>query len=150
MEFVTKNHNLILSYLGKYNLRYDDFYDVLSIALCKAAATFDSSRGVAFSTYAYKCFFNAVGSEIRKIKRQIGAEGNLIHITNENEDKISYDSVALNIDAAVDIKKIIDKYDINEYLTPKEKEAYEYLSKGYTQTEIAKTLGKSKQCVSIK
>ena len=147
-DFVTKNHNLILSYLGKHNLSYEDYYDILAIALCKAALKYDAKKGIAFSTYAFKCFYNAVSAYVRNLKNRKRHTDNLIHITDENEDSVFFNSITLNVDSASDIIKLTDKYDLFSYLTPKEKEAYEYLRQGYTQAEIAKMLGKSRQNIS--
>lgn len=63
-ELVEKNHNLIYWYANSHNLDLNDYYDILAIALCKAAIGYDSSKG-AFSTYATRCLENARLMEIR-------------------------------------------------------------------------------------
>lgn len=54
---VEENHNLIYSFLHKHDLP-EDYYSTAGIGLCKAAISFDESRGYAFSTFAYKCMYN--------------------------------------------------------------------------------------------
>jgi DNA-directed RNA polymerase sigma subunit (sigma70/sigma32) len=44
--------------MNRYNLNYDEWYDVAAIGLCKAAAAYDPSRGVKFSVCAYFYMFN--------------------------------------------------------------------------------------------
>lgn len=61
------NHNLILSYLSKKHLSYDEFYDVCAIGLCIAALNYDSSLGYSFSTLAFLCMKNEVMREFRQM-----------------------------------------------------------------------------------
>lgn len=63
-QLVEDNYNLIFYVMGKYNftkqVEYEDCYGALAEGLCSAAASFDSSKGVSFSSYAIKCMVNAV------------------------------------------------------------------------------------------
>lgn len=56
---VEQNHNLIYHYINAHDLTIDEYYDILAIALCKAAEAYDPSKGVCFSTFTYRCFYNA-------------------------------------------------------------------------------------------
>ena len=63
-KLIEDNHNLIYSFLYKYHLEVNEYYDLAAIGLCKAAMTYDSEKA-SFYTYAYKCMFTSVFSEIR-------------------------------------------------------------------------------------
>lgn len=66
---VSENHNLIYGIASKMNLSIDEYYDILAIGLCKAAMSFDETRG-AFSTFAYCCMRNEVYEYQRKLYRK--------------------------------------------------------------------------------
>ena len=68
-QLVSDNHSLIYSYAKSKNLYLDEYYDLLAIALCKAAKSFDESR-TKFSTFAYKCMENEVTTYWRKLNAQ--------------------------------------------------------------------------------
>ena len=67
-KLVEENHNLIYSFLQKYNLAIDEYYGLASIGLCKAGKTYNGDKSN-FSTYAYKCMFTTVMGELRKNKQ---------------------------------------------------------------------------------
>lgn len=67
-KLIEENHNLIYSFLQKYNLSVEDYYDLAAIGLCKAGINFNGNISK-FSTYAYEWMFGSVFSEIRKEKR---------------------------------------------------------------------------------
>lgn len=68
-DLVTNNHNLIYSYLNKYNLS-DDYYDLCALGLCRAAHFYEPERGK-FSSFAFLCMSNAISMEWRKVQRQV-------------------------------------------------------------------------------
>ena len=39
-KFAEENHNLILSFLKKYKLEYEEYYDLAAIGFCKAIVSF--------------------------------------------------------------------------------------------------------------
>ena len=45
-SLVTENHNLIYSFLKKYNLDVDEYYDLAAIGLCNACINYDASYKV--------------------------------------------------------------------------------------------------------
>ena len=71
-RMVEENHNLIYGFLHKYKLS-EDFYGDAAIGLCKAAESYDASKGSAFATYAYKCMFNECRKTMREEKHRIKA-----------------------------------------------------------------------------
>ena len=68
-ELVVKNIGLVYSIIKKKNKCNDD--DAIQwglYGLCKAAESYDSSRGVMFSTYAYSYIINWVDGKYCEIK----------------------------------------------------------------------------------
>lgn len=70
IRMVEENHNLIYGFLHKYKLS-EDFYGDAAIGLCKAAQSYDETKGSSFATYAYKCMFNECGITLRADKRKV-------------------------------------------------------------------------------
>lgn len=64
IHYVIKKHSLAAMY------EYDDCFGVMAIGLCKAAATFDPSKGWAFTAYASKCMLNEMFMFNRGYKRR--------------------------------------------------------------------------------
>lgn len=88
-KLIEENHNLIYDYMVKHKLDFSDYYDLLAIALCKAAIhyNFESS---AFSTFAFACFRNAClvehTSKNRQLKRSNGEIMSLNYEYSFSED----------------------------------------------------------------
>lgn len=83
-KLVEENHNTIYDYIHRYlNHDIDTYYDILAIALCKAAISFDESKCIKFITYCYVVFDN----EIRFTNRKKSAK-----IRRAEEYNISLDS----------------------------------------------------------
>ena len=51
---------------GRMGLEYDDAFQIGAMGLMRAAAHYDESRGVKFSTYAMRCIKAALGTDLRK------------------------------------------------------------------------------------
>ena len=51
---------------GRMGLEYDDAFQIGAMGLMRAAAHYDESRGVKFSTYAMRCIKTALGTDLRK------------------------------------------------------------------------------------
>lgn len=49
-KLVEENHNLVYSFLYKYHLDVEEWYDLAAIGLCKAANTYNNDKS-GFSTY---------------------------------------------------------------------------------------------------
>lgn len=56
-KLVEENHNLIYGFANKKNIDIEKYYDILAIALCKAAKIFNEDKGN-FSTVVYRCMEN--------------------------------------------------------------------------------------------
>lgn len=68
-ELVEANHNLIYWYIRTHNLDVEEYYDILAIALCKAAIGYNEAKSK-FSTYANRCFENERLMKIRTDTRK--------------------------------------------------------------------------------
>lgn len=74
-RLIADNMGLVYKVLHKFKRAQDD--DAMSLgmeALLKAIRTYDADKGVAFSTYATVCIYNAIGTYTRSLsakKRQL-------------------------------------------------------------------------------
>lgn len=71
-KLIIENEALVYHVLKQMHLysQLEDYYDVGMIGLCKAAKTFNNSKGSKFSTYACICIRNTILMDIRDQKRQ--------------------------------------------------------------------------------
>lgn len=146
------NHKLIYECAKKMNLSVDDYYDIMAIALCKAAQTYDTSKGN-FSTLAFACMKNAVGQYRmhQRIQRNIPANMILYYdapmvnnIDPENTDSfidVFADdfSVHDSVTGAMIAEQILSKFN------DKERKIAEYLQDGFTFHEIGKMMHCTRQ-----
>lgn len=141
---------MIYSFLYKYHLDVEEWYDITAIGLCKAANTYNNDKS-GFSTYAYKCMYTTIIMEKRK--------ENAVRIIPQNQ--IVYYENQVNNDTSTFLNYIPSKQDIenetistlslenieNELVGNKRK-VFVLLKGGYTQSEISKIIGISKQRIS--
>lgn len=112
-KLVEDNINLVFAALRKYisnwNPEDEDTVSIGYIGLCKAAATFDPMRSVAFSTYAVRCILNEIYREFRHQDRKCRGSGetpvslNLKHIL---EDGWSVEYIDMLDDPLQDTERI--------------------------------------------
>lgn len=74
LEIIIKqNYGLIvsqaLSFSPKSKDQLDEYIQVGSLAMMRAAKNFDESKNIKFSTFAYNCISNAIKNYIKKNKR---------------------------------------------------------------------------------
>lgn len=147
------NHNLIYSFLSKYNLTIEEHYGLAAIGLCKAAKTY-KDKNIKFSTYAYKCMFNEVMCELRKdnsakrIPRHqiVYYQAEIETYDGDTESFLNF--IPSNEDIEADA---LSKIMLEEYLEPLKKRDKQILllfEKGYKQQEISKIVGCSQPQVS--
>jgi len=67
-KLVEQYHGFIFSFSKEMHLNFAEWYDILAIALCKAAAFYDPDQGRVFMTTAYQYMRYAVFNEWRKKK----------------------------------------------------------------------------------
>ena len=156
-RLVEENENMIHWYIRKNSLSYD-LYDVLAIALCKAALLFDETKGFQFSTLVYKCFSSEVSREERR---------RLATFRGGGEIPLSLDAkVYKGIDGMCSLLELLDdERDFTREVEEKiiAKEAMKFLEENLNesdykvyrlhlrflgQTEIAKITGLSQSWVS--
>lgn len=122
-----ENYNLIYGYMKKnkhiaYNLEDDDKEQILAIGLLKAVRTYDESKGLEFSTYAYTCMRNEIQLTFRTKQKRF-EEGNLEGYSLRSMDE----EVKGDFDSAVFLKdQIPDTSNFNEL---QEFEEYEFIKK---------------------
>lgn len=152
-KLIEDNHNLIYSFLYKYHLEVNEYYDLAAIGLCKATITFDSEKA-SFYTYACKCMFSSVFSEIRRkySSNRIPEEQILYYqkeMENDDGDSLSfidYISSKENIE-----EDVLSDIMINEYLSSlkdRDKQIFILFTQGHNQKEIGKILGIDQSFVS--
>lgn len=163
-RMVEENHNLIYGFLRKYKLG-EDFYGDAAIGLCKAAESYDESKGVSFATYAYKCMFNECGITIRTEKRRIQT---ISLDTPVNEDEtinleavLPSDFADINMESIPYIRWFLDKMclvDLKILLYRLQGDSYRNVAKkiGYSYQFVKNRLSKmgevykSKKCLHTK
>lgn len=146
---------MIYSFLYKYHLDVEEWYDIAAIGLCKAANTYNNDKSE-FSTYAYKCMYTTIIMEKRKenAMRTI-PQNQIVYYENQvNESSKDNDtSTFLNyIPSKQDIENetisALSLENIENELVGNKKKVFLLLREGYTQCEISKIIGISKQRVS--
>ncbi len=157
-QLVEDNHQLIYGYAYANGLKVDDWYDVLAIALCRAAQLYDESKG-AFSTLAYKAMRNHYLHTVRRetgLQRCIPANRivSLQAICNNSGSAIdepsTYEQMIpdqnIMIDRDVTEKVVIDS--ILETVPQRNKEILFQWIDGKTINELAAQYSCSKQNIS--
>lgn len=142
------NHNLIYSFLNIRNLDVEEYYDIMAIALCKAAKTFDGEKAK-FSTYAFYLMKNALYIDYReKSKLSAIPEYMIDHYEAyiEDDDNKRKETTYLELmDSGIDTESdamasmLLDKCD--EILSERDNQIIRLRLCGYTQQEIADKMG---------
>lgn len=143
-KFAEENHNLIYSFLKKYNLNIEESYDIAAIGFCNAVISYDGEISK-FSTYAYVCMAREIERE-RKKKFKIRSipENSIIY----GEDKITSDSESCIFDLLDDRKpgiedEIMAKIKLEDYLkglNDRDKRIISAFMDGYKQREISELI----------
>ncbi len=68
-DLVAKNYGLLYGCANKYNLDLEEQYGLLAIGLCRAAETYDASRGCTFASWAYLWMLGQVSHDYTPTKR---------------------------------------------------------------------------------
>lgn len=152
-QLAEENHNLIYWFLNKYHLSIDEYYDLAAIGLCKAAKTFNNEQS-SFSTYAAKCMFTTVFSEIRNEnndKRKAFKEALSLDTTVEGFDneQAKFLDMLSTCDTTEDIavaQKMLEDY--YKQASKRDKSIIQMLLNGYTQREIARIYNLSQAQIS--
>lgn len=157
-ELVLKNQKLVFHIAKKFfssTTNFDDIISVGKIGLLKAAATFEKSKGRAFSTYAGRCIQNEILMYFRKEKlhsNDISLDETINEDNEGNEltlgDLIPSSSTEFTEEIAERdyIIKLISI--VLNFLGRREKLIMLYKIAGMTQQSIARTLNLSRSYIS--
>ena len=151
-KLAEKHHNLIFYFMNRKGLDQEEFYDILAIALCKAARLYDPSE-YTFTTYCYRCFENTLRMHIRDNKRRIqSAPFSAFEIHNDSDD---IDNV---IEETAECEEALQSFDeletailikgFVENLPEKLKQTLKLRVQGYSQIEISRMVGVNQTMVS--
>lgn len=140
---IEKHHNLIYAYAHNCGLDVCEWYDILAIALCRAAQGYKAERG-AFSTYYYHKARSAVSAEYQKRRAQ-RRSASVVPIDTildlECEPAEQSDGFG-EVDMRDRIERLLDG------VPEEDRKIFELLSKGFNQSEIARMLGVTRAAVS--
>ena len=140
-----ENHNLIYNIIYKYHWELEETYDLCAIGLCRAAMTYDDTKGVKFSSYAYICMRNEVMNQFRKSqaqKRNVllqSLDANIV----DTEVCTLHDIVSNGL-SAEDELVLLNINDLNK----KELKAVKLALVGYNTTEIGRIMNISQSYAS--
>ena len=81
-KLVEDNYKLVRFFCKKYRIDPEEYHGNLSIGLCKAAMSYDETKGFSFSTYAMKCMYNEYLQKIR----------------DDNNKQMSFEKTFLSLD----------------------------------------------------
>lgn len=154
-QLVTRWHGLIVSFAIENRIDYDEWYDVLAIALCNAAKVYDSSTGNSFMSLAFQCMRRAMWNQwkISTLKRSIPREL-LCSYNTEVRDRHGktteliemiddlYHQQMLDV-TAVEVKQFRNS------LSELHRFVFDGLMEGRKEVEIAKEIGYTKGGVSF-
>ncbi len=152
-ELAAENHNLIYRFAQTMAIDVEEFYDILAIALCKAAKTFDKSRGLRFSTLAFQCMKNEYNMYWRRELNSKHVPPGLIVsyntlISNDSDENSQFISIITNKTCeGVNDSGNIEVEEFMETLHPIQRDVLTYLMDGCKVSEIADKLGCSRQYV---
>ena len=152
-KLAEENHNLIYWFLNKYHLSIDEYYDLAAIGLCKAAKTYNDEQS-SFSTYAARCMFTAVFSEIRNEKNEkrkalreaLSLDAAIEGLDNEQAKLLDVLSTSDTTEDIVLAQKMLEDYYVQT--SDKDKQIIQLLLTGYTQKEIASLYDVSQAYIS--
>lgn len=156
-KLITDNMRLVYHMYGKIGdgpIKEKYKEDIISegmLGLCKAADTFDESRGVRFSTYAAMCIRNAMLMFIRKTSKYYPHEVLLNMVIGRDAE----DSVLTLADVIEDESQSEDEIitrimlkEFEEKQTPKDQRILREIRQGKRQREIGEIVGMSQAQVS--
>ena len=156
-HLVEDNHNLIYSFAHLKKLDLEEYYDLLAIALCKAALIFDENKGM-FSTLVYMCMNNEVKLIKRKEKEKktipkymVDSLDYIYSSDNDDSENSLIDKIIKDIFPAPD-ESVVNAIMFNNFyyqnLDNRERLIVDLVFQGKNQTDISKKLLVSQPQVS--
>lgn len=156
-QLVIDNEKLIFSYMNRFGLLEDDiedWYGLLAFALCKAARSFNETKGFKFSTYAWTCLNHEVWN-IKNRERSVTQVLSLDETVPDTDGLTYVDIIPSDEDMESDIIDMVCKFDnkkllqLYDKLKPLHREIiYLYFVEELKQTEIADKIGVTRQRIS--
>lgn len=145
-KLVENNHNLIYWFIHRRGLQDDEYYDLIAIALCRAAQDFNESEGTAFTTYAVKCMEHALCNYWTTISRKKIVPPDMILSMNQT---VKQSHGEKTLDELMDDENAITtidhtRVDVEQFvngLKPKYRKATLYLMGGYGTSDVARFMG---------
>ena len=132
-KLIIENHNLIYSYAIKNHLDIDEYYDILAIALIKAAENYKPEYGTLFSTFAFRIMRNTIIHD--NIKRSKDSLYYTISLDGFTDDDVPLVEIIPNTNKSTfDVK-------FPKTLNDEEKELLIYRLSGFTNKEIYEFAG---------
>lgn len=155
-QLTSENHNLIYGYIHKHGLDYEEWYGEMAWALCRAAQTYDPSRGVSFATFAWECFRRRVSHclfEASRPKRSLRQTVSLTRTYNKSEGEYDLDveddtDYFGAFESLVAAESFIAR--MTPYLQDRDVELMRYVVAGYGFPDIARMFGVSRQAIDIR
>lgn len=160
-QLVENNIKLVYSFLSSqcYQfsdlslMSYDDLVQVSSIGLIKASHSFDSSKGLMFSTYAYSCMKKEILNYVRNMTSSCRYDSNTISLSQPLSDESSDEVGDLIPDHNNLEESVLSSISIGEsikQLKPLYKKIILFVmdNPGLTQKEYANYLGTSQTSIS--
>lgn len=155
-QLATDNHRLIYQYAKENALDLEDYYDILAIGLCRAAALYDATLGYKFSTFAWKCMMTEHyhHKKYQARKSRIPASKVVSYDVPFSIDDDSNEATFLDILSEKYKPQHIDVTNIEvrqfrNSLTGRQQVVLDLLMAGYRQSAIASVLGCARQRVSV-
>lgn len=147
-QLVTDNFNMLYDFQHKFGIDDEDF-DLLMIGLCKAALTYDDNY--AFSTYAYKCMMQEIQNAWRKNHlHRIPPELIISYNKIINEDGTELIDIIGNSLSEYSISGKLMYEEMSALFDKEQNDIFNYLILGYSQVEIGKIMGITKQRINQK
>ena len=151
-KLVEDNIGLVKKFVEKKKLKYDEWYDLMCVALCEAAITFNPEKGK-FSTHAFWKMQQKLTNEATNMNRsKRGNNDKPMRLDQtvrvENEDYTLAELVASddNVEESAVLRK--NMADMMKRLTRTEQIIAAELANGTTQKEIGDKMGLSQQCIN--
>lgn len=142
-SLVEQNQSFIYDYADRNNLDIDEYYGILAIGLCKAAMSFDDSKGK-FSTFAYACMKNEVLMYWRSITKKSAIPYDImVSLDDKDEEEIEKEILNRPFQNLENCGIMLDA--LMESLTEFQKDILELMLQEETQEKISKILGCKQQ-----
>lgn len=155
-KLVEDNHNLIKWFAGTHGISLEEYYDILAIALCKAALKYDPEKSL-FSTYAVKTMSNEYCLHMRRSN----TKSRYINKITISYDQPIFDCEYLDGNCTI-LDTLFNEYDSTEdkaimnisikelmpLLSETEQQVILLIINGLTQRQIAEKIGVSQPQVS--